>query len=130
MLLLAVGCSSSAHGVHARYAGAATGTDTATLVIQFTGEVTGAHLVINGTAVATGAHTRQITVEDVPSGDVAVMLAADGGVEKAFMLHLDGHTRTVVPIAAPPEPKTTNPIIGALLSVAVYAAYQGVGLLF
>src|SRR5262245_15540555 len=84
------------------------GSDAATLVIQFTREVDNVHLSINGAALASGVRTDQITVEDVPAGEVAVMLAGDG-VEKAFGLKLEPGQRLVVPIAAPAPPPALHP---------------------
>ena len=100
----------------------------ATLVIQFTREVDNVHLSINGTPVASGVHTQQITVEDVPAGEVAVMLAGDG-VEKAFGLKLEPGQHLVVPISAPAPPPALHPLVQALLTIGVYAAYLGLAAL-
>src|SRR5262245_60873966 len=73
------------------------GSETATLVIQFTREVDNVHLSINGAPLASGVRTREITVENVPAGEIGVMLAGDG-VEKAFGLKIEAGQHMVVPI--------------------------------
>jgi len=104
------------------------GSDPATLVIQFTREVDNVHLSINGEPVASGVRTEQITVENIPAGEVAVMLAADG-IEKAFGLKLEPGKHLVVPISAPAPPPAIHPLVQALLTIGVYAAYLGLAAL-
>jgi hypothetical protein len=103
----------------------------ATLVLEFTYPVDRAIVSIDGAAVVSGVRARRLVIERVPPGEVAVMLAADGGVEKAFRVRLDPGSRVVVPIAAPaPARPAQNPFTQALLTVAVYAAYMGLARLF
>jgi hypothetical protein len=110
---------------------AAPGEETATLDIQFTGDVSNAHLAVNGRPVATGARTQRIIVHGIPAGDVAVMLAAEGGVEKAFGLHLEPGQHMVVPVSTPAPPaRTVHPLVQALLTLFVYITYAGVTSLF
>jgi hypothetical protein len=131
LLVLVVGCGSAARPMNARYAGAPPGQPTGTLVIQFTGDVTGAHLSVNGASVVSDARTRQITVEGIPAGEVAVMLAAEGGVEKAFGLHLEPGQKIVVPVSTPGAgPRAPHPVLQAALTLFVYLAYSGVSSLF
>jgi len=104
------------------------GSETATLVIQFTREVDNVHLSINGAPLASGVRTREITVENVPAGEIGVMLAGDG-VEKAFGLKIEAGQHMVVPIAAPAPPPSLHPLLQALITVGVYAAYMGLAAL-
>ena len=132
LVLVLAGCPSpAAQPVEVRYPAAAPGQETATLIIQFTGDVFNAHLAVNGQPVATGERTRRITVREIPAGDVAVMLAAEGGVEKAFGLHLEAGQRMVVPVSTPAPPaKTTHPLLQAVLTLVVYLTYAGVTSMF
>jgi hypothetical protein len=128
LVMMIAGCTPpAARPVEARYQGAAPGQETATLVIQFTGEVQGAHLAVNGRSIAAGARTSRITVEGIPAGDVAVMLAAEGGVEKAFGVHLEPGQALVVPVSTPaPPPKGAHPALQAVLTLFVYLTYNAV----
>jgi hypothetical protein len=130
--LMLVGCTASAgQPLSSRYAGAPSNEPTSTLVIQFTGQVAGAHVSVNGAPVVSDARTSQITVEGIPPGEVAVMLAAEGGVEKAFGLHLEPGEEIVVPISTPSVgPKPPHPAIQAALTLFVYLAYSGISSLF
>ncbi len=132
LVLLLAGCPSpAARPVETRYPAAAPGEETATLVIQFTGDVSSAHLAVNGQSVAVGERTRRITVRGIPAGDVAVMLAAEGGVEKAFGLHLQAGQQMVVPVTTPAPPASgPHPILQALLTLVVYVTYAGVTAMF
>jgi hypothetical protein len=131
LMLLAAACGPpAARPVEARFA-AAPGQETATLVIQFTGDVTNAYVAVNGEEVARAGRTRRIVVRDIPAGEVAVMLAAEGGVEKAFGVHLEAGQHMVVPVATPAPPaKTLHPVVQAALALFVYLTYAGVSSLF
>jgi len=129
LLLCLSGCCGPARAVTATYPGDDLGAP-ATLVIQITQPVSNLHLALNGTEVIAGKHTGRITVTGLPPGELTVMLAGDG-LEKVFAVHLDPGQRMTVPVAAPARPPGgPHPVVQALLSVGVYAAYLGLVALF
>lgn len=118
--LAALACSKD---IHTRYPSHALGD--ATVVIRFTNAITDAWVSIDGVPVAEGVHTKQITVTNVPAGERFVVVAAGGGVEKAFTVKLREGQRAVVPLAAP-DTSFGKSLLQVIGTVIVYAAYMAI----
>jgi len=114
-----------ARDVHTVMPGATVDETAATVVLHFTHAVDNAHVSINGVAVARDAHTQEIVVGGIPSGEAMIMLAADGVPEKAFVVNLQPGQRMVIPLSAA-DTSVGRTLLQALLSAAVYAMYLGV----
>ncbi len=119
VVLVAIGCS---HDVAAKFP--STDPDpgpTGRLVLLLSSPASGVSVAINGRLVVEDAHTRRITIDDVPVGTGEITLAANGN-DKQFQVWIDGEHPTTVPLGVPEKPTgLLESILGTLISLTAYS---------
>ncbi len=121
LLVLAGAC---AHDVSVRYPLPAEG-PTGAMAFVFTRPASDVTVAVNGALAVRGAHTARVTVAQVPTGFVEVVIAA-GPEEKAFKVWIAEGLTTTVPLGSP----GVSPIDGwraafvSLASVVLYAVLR------
>ncbi len=94
---------------------------TGTLVLRFTGSASDVAVTLDGQLVVADADTTCITITDVPTGPVDLVVAAGSG-EKAMQVWIaDGRT-TTVPLGSS-DAGAVGPLRSALVSLASVVLY-------
>jgi len=117
VLALVVGC---AHDVTARYP-APPDEPTSSIVILLSDAADGVSVAVNGLLVVQGEHTQRVVIDHVPVGTAEVVMTANGG-DKSFKVWVGGDHATTVPLGAPSPPGGfLQSVLGAVITVVVYA---------
>jgi hypothetical protein len=117
VLAFLIGC---AHDVRARYP-AAPDAPTGTLVLLLSQPAHGVSVALGGLLVVEDAHTRKVVVENVPTGNVEVTLAANGS-DKSFRVWVDDLNPTTVPLGVPGEQVGfLKSIFASLVTIVAYS---------
>jgi len=115
--LFAIGCS---HDVTTKFPSSEPG-PTGRLVLLLSSPADGVSVAVNGQLVIEDAHTRRITIDNVPIGTGEVTLAANGG-DKQFRVWIDGEHPTTVPLGVPEKSSgLLQSILGTLISLTAYS---------
>ena len=97
--------------------------------IVFTREANDVAVVINRELVARDEHTSRIVIDQVPAGEVEVMIAAGSGqgrVERFVRVEVDIGETTTIPLAAPDRSMVSDlpsTLMMLVVGFAVRAAY-------
>lgn len=94
---------------------------TGTLVLRFTGDAHDVAVTLDGQLVVADANTTCITITDVPTGPVDLVVAAGSG-EKALQVWIAEGRTTTVPLGSSDE-GALGPLRGALVSLASVVLY-------
>lgn len=116
----AVVLAGCARDVAARFpapAGAPTGR-VVLLLGQSAGDVS---VAVNGVLVVEDAHTRRITIDDVPTGTAEIAIAANGG-DKQLRTWVTSDHATTIPLGVPaPGMALWKSLLGTLITVVAYS---------
>lgn len=118
LLALVAAC---AHDLHATFP-ARPEEPTSTLVLLLSEAAQGVSVAVNGVLLVEDAHTQRITIDHVPTGNVDVVIAANGA-DKAMRTWLDMEHTTTIPLGVPDAGGAigiVKTIVGAIVTVAVY----------
>ncbi|MCE9580449.1 MAG: hypothetical protein K8W52_45440 [Deltaproteobacteria bacterium] len=124
LAVLALLASACAHDVSVRYP-FPVDAPTGAMAFVFTRAASDVTVAVNGALAVRGAHTERVTIAQVPTGFVDVVIAA-GPEEKAFKVWIDEGKTTTVPLGSP----GVSPIDGwraafvSLASVVLYAVLR------
>ncbi len=116
VIALLVGCTHDIRAVYPTEPGQPTGR--LVLILTQAADVT---LSVNGLLVLDGEHTRKITIDNIPTGNAEITLAANGG-DKQFRAWVDSERPTTVPLGVPSENGSfLKTLAGSLITLVAYS---------
>lgn len=112
--------SACAKDVHARYP-AAPDEPTSSVVLLLSQPASDVNVAINGILVVEDAHTGRIVINNAPTGNVDIVMTANGG-DKAMRVWLSSDHATTIPLGVPDASSGfLKSLFGTLVTIVAYS---------